>query len=64
MGIGWQELLIFLAILFLLFGAARIPKIARSLGESLVEFKKGIGQGQKESETPSDSGKPSEPSKS
>ncbi len=28
-------------ILFLLFGAKRLPEIARSLGKALVEFKKG-----------------------
>ena len=51
MGIGWQEVLIVLFIMFLLFGT-RIPKIARSLGESIVEFKKGIGQGQQEADLP------------
>jgi len=28
-------------ILFLLFGAKRLPEIARSIGRALVEFKKG-----------------------
>jgi sec-independent protein translocase protein TatA len=38
-GIGAQELLLFLLIL--LFGARRIPEIARGLGKSVAEFKKG-----------------------
>lgn len=35
------ELLVVLAILVLLFGANRIPKLARSVGESIGTFKKG-----------------------
>ena len=38
---GGPELLIILAILILLFGASRIPKMARAAGESIGEFKKG-----------------------
>lgn len=41
MGIGLQELLIVLAIVVLLFGGSRIPALARSLGQSITEFKKG-----------------------
>ena len=41
-GIGSTELLIVLAIVVLLFGGARIPTIARSLGQSIIEFKRGV----------------------
>lgn len=41
-GIGQMELLIGLAIVILLFGGARIPAIARSLGQSITEFKRGV----------------------
>lgn len=42
MGIGMQELLIVLAIVLVLFGGSRIPSIARSLGKSITEFKRGV----------------------
>jgi sec-independent protein translocase protein TatA len=37
--LGPTELIIVLAIVMLLFGAAKLPKLARSLGESAKEFK-------------------------
>jgi sec-independent protein translocase protein TatA len=40
-GIHGYELLIVLAIVVLLFGGSRIPSIARSLGQSITEFKRG-----------------------
>ena len=39
MNLGPTELLIVLAIVMLLFGAAKLPKLAKSLGESAKEFK-------------------------
>ena len=44
--IGPNELLMILLIIGLLFGASKIPEIARNLGKSIGEFKKG----QKEAE--------------
>jgi len=40
-GLGAQELLLILLVLILLFGAKKIPEIARGLGKSVSEFKKG-----------------------
>ena len=40
--VGFPELLVILLIVLLLFGAARLPEIARSLGKSIQEFKKGV----------------------
>jgi sec-independent protein translocase protein TatA len=43
--IGPLELIIILAVVLLLFGARRLPEIARSLGRSSKEFKKGMREG-------------------
>lgn len=43
MSLGPTELIIVLLIVVLLFGASRLPKLARSVGESAKEFKKGAG---------------------
>jgi sec-independent protein translocase protein TatA len=40
--IGPTEIIIVLVIVLLLFGARRIPEIARSLGSGAREFKEGI----------------------
>ncbi|ARS88586.1 twin-arginine translocase TatA/TatE family subunit [Natrarchaeobaculum aegyptiacum] len=40
-GFGGPELLIILFIAILLFGANKIPKLARSTGEAMGEFEKG-----------------------
>jgi TatA/E family protein of Tat protein translocase len=43
-GLGYQELLLILLILVVLFGASRIPELARSLGTSIREFRKGAAE--------------------
>lgn len=39
---GYGELLIILALALLLFGAKRIPDVARSLGQAVNAFKDGM----------------------
>ena len=51
-GLGYQELLIILVIVLILFGANRLPELARSLGSSVKEFKKGVNEVNKAEETP------------
>ena len=41
-GLGYQELLIILVIVLILFGANRLPELARSLGSAKSEFEKGL----------------------
>ena len=42
--LGGTELLIILAIVLLLFGATRLPKLGRGLGQSIRGFKKGLNE--------------------
>ncbi|MGD9378935.1 MAG: twin-arginine translocase TatA/TatE family subunit [candidate division WOR-3 bacterium] len=44
MNVGWQEILLILLIALLLFGAKKIPDLARGLGKGIREFRKGISE--------------------
>jgi sec-independent protein translocase protein TatA len=48
---GGQEWLIVLLIVLLIFGARKLPELARSLGSSAKEFRKGIEEGREDGET-------------
>jgi len=43
-GLGTTELVLIVVVLILLFGAKRIPELAKSLGESIRHFKKATGE--------------------
>jgi sec-independent protein translocase protein TatA len=58
-GLGAQELMVILVIGLVLFGGKKLPELARGLGKSMHEFKKGIEQGSSESDD--DAKKPSPP---
>ncbi|HEY3140279.1 MAG TPA: twin-arginine translocase TatA/TatE family subunit [Acidimicrobiales bacterium] len=47
MNLGAPELLIVLLVVLVLFGGAKLPKLARSMGQAQTEFKKGIKEGVK-----------------
>lgn len=44
-GIGTGEIIIIVVVLLLLFGAKKLPELARSIGSSAKEFRKGIEEG-------------------
>jgi len=52
--IGLPEVLLILAVLLLLFGARKLPELARSLGKSTKEFKAGMHEGGSEDDEPAD----------
>lgn len=61
-GGGPGELIVVLIILLLLFGSAKLPKLARSLGASVTEFRKGIrGEGDDDDKKNLPEGKTDEP---
>lgn len=44
------ELIIILVVILLLFGGAKLPKLARSLGQAQNEFKQGLKEGNAKAE--------------
>lgn len=49
-GLGTPELLVIAVVIFLLFGATRLPQLAKSLGQSKRAFKEGLEEGEKEAQ--------------
>jgi sec-independent protein translocase protein TatA len=54
MDVGPAELIIVLLIVLLIFGGAKLPKLARSMGEAASEFRKGIRGHDDDAETTSE----------
>ena len=50
-GLGWQELVIVLVIVLIIFGAGRLPEVAKSLGQGVKEFRREAGAAGWDSET-------------
>ena len=50
--LGPTEIILILVVLILLFGAKKIPDLARSLGRSLNEFKRGREESTKDEPAP------------
>jgi len=51
MNLGTPELLVILLIVLLVFGGAKLPKLARSLGQAQKEFKSGLQDGDEDKST-------------
>lgn len=47
-GLGTTELIAIAVVIFLLFGATRLPQLAKALGQSKRAFKEGLDEGDKE----------------
>lgn len=47
-GLGGQELLIIALVIFLLFGATKLPQLAKALGQSKRAFKEGMDEADRE----------------
>ena len=45
MNLGATELLIVLVIVLVVFGGAKLPKLARSIGQAQKEFQEGVAEG-------------------
>lgn len=41
---GGAELIVLLFVMLLMFGGTRLPQLAKGLGQSIKEFKKGVAQ--------------------
>jgi sec-independent protein translocase protein TatA len=54
--LGAPELLIVLLVILVLFGGAKLPKLARSMGQAQSEFKRGLKDDNttKDDDTPTD----------
>ena len=48
LNLGGMELVLILAVVLLLFGAKRLPELARGLGQAVTEFKKASREGLEE----------------
>jgi TatA/E family protein of Tat protein translocase len=48
LGLGTPEIIAIVIVLFLLFGATRLPQLAKSLGQSRKAFKEGMREAEEE----------------
>ena len=51
-GLGPTEMVLIVLVVFLLFGATRLPQLAKALGQSKKAFREGIEEGEKEPTKP------------
>jgi sec-independent protein translocase protein TatA len=46
--LGWEKIVIILLVLFIFFGAKKLPEMAQGLGKGIKEFKKALKDDDKE----------------
>jgi len=51
-GLGPTELIIIVLVIVLLFGATKLPQLAKALGQSKKAFREGIEEGEREAAAP------------
>lgn len=56
---GFQELLIILLIVLVIFGASKLPQLGRGLGEGIRNFRKGLKESNADKDEGSNSSEPS-----
>ena len=61
MDVGPAELIIVLLIVLLIFGGAKLPKLARSMGQAAHEFRKGLHLGADDDDADEEKAEKSEP---
>ena len=61
MPLGTTEIILIVAVLFLLFGASRLPQLAKSLGQSRKAFKEGMRDAEEEERAEKQLGSPATP---
>ena len=49
--LGPTEIVLIVLVIFLLFGATRLPQLAKALGQSKKAFREGIDEGEREAAT-------------
>lgn len=62
--IGWPEIVVILTIFILLFGAKKLPELARGIGKSIKEFKKATSNVEEEIRNAIEDDKPTAPASS
>ncbi len=50
MNLGFQEILLIFLIILILFGAKKLPELARSMGQAFKEFRKAMKETPEEKE--------------
>ena len=49
---GLWQLIVVVLLIVVLFGAKKIPELARALGKAKGEFKKGLAEGEQQDDAP------------